>query len=484
MTTQRPGAPAPSTTSFGVDGRRLDGTIDLLRRTNEHATAFLAGLRERHVGPRADATALLDALGGPLGDAPEDPATVIDALATAAEPGLVATAGPRYFGFVIGGALPAALAADWLTSAWDQHAFSFITSPVAAVVEEVCRRWLAELFGLSPDVSLGLVTGATMANFTALAAGRHAMLERAGWDVEEQGLFGAPPLTVVTSDESHATIFAALQMLGLGRSRVTRVATDAQGRMRADGLRDALRQIDGPLMVCAQAGNVNTGAFDPIAEIEPMVHGAGGWLHVDGAFGAWAAASPRLRRLTEGLALADSVAVDAHKWLNVPYDCGFVFTRHPAAHRAAMTLEASYYGANPAEARSNHHYVPESSRRARGFTIHAALRSLGRQGVADLVDRCCALARRMAERLARHPRVRVLNDVVLNQVLVRFDDGPGGDADAATARVIRRVQEDGTCWLGGSTWHGMHVMRISISNWSTTEADIDRSADAILRCAS
>jgi glutamate/tyrosine decarboxylase-like PLP-dependent enzyme len=272
-------------------------------------------------------------------------------------------------------------------------------------------------------------------------------------------------------------------MLGLGRERVIRIPADEQGRMRADLLRSALAKIASPLLVCAQAGNVNTGAFDPISNIAAAVHDAGGWLHVDGAFGAWAAAAPSVHHLADGLALADSVSVDGHKWLNVPYDCGFAFTRNPAAHQSAMALEAPYYSPNPNEARTNHHFVPEASRRARGFTVYAALRSLGRQGVADLVDRCCALARRMAARLSAHPRIHVLNDVVLNQVLVRFDPPAGDDADAFTAEVIRRVQDDGTCWLGGTTWKGMHVMRVAVSNWSTTEEDIDRSADAIVRCA-
>jgi glutamate/tyrosine decarboxylase-like PLP-dependent enzyme len=480
---------ALSGTATSRDGQftASDATSELLQRTQEIATTFLAGVRDRRVGAVADYQELLDTLGGPLPEAGEEPTTVIERLARDADAGLVATVGPRYFGFVIGGVLPAAVAADWLTSAWDQHAFSFVTSPAAAAVEEITRRWLADLLGLSPDVSVGLVTGATMANFTGIAAGRHMLLEQVGWDVEEQGLFGAPPIAVVTSDESHATIFAALQMLGLGRSRVGRVATDAQGRLRADELRVMLRQLDGPPLVCAQAGNVNTGAVDPIAEIANLVHDAGGWLHVDGAFGAWAAASPRLRHLTDGLALADSLSVDAHKWLNVPYDCGFVFTRHTAAHRAAMSLEAAYYSPNPAEARANHHFVPESSRRARCFPVYAALRSLGRRGLVDLVERCSALAQRMADRLSRHARIRVLNDVVLNQVLVRIEP-PTGDTsesaiDAFTALVVNRVQEDGTCWLGGSIWQGEYVMRIAISNWSTSEADIDRSADAIIRCS-
>jgi glutamate/tyrosine decarboxylase-like PLP-dependent enzyme len=459
-------------------------TSQLLSRTCEIATAYLNDAGDRRVGSLADYGELLSNLGGPLPDAPSDALGVIEALAAAADPGLVTTAGPRHFGFVIGGTLPAALAADWLTSTWDQNAFSFVLSPAAAVVEEISRRWLTELLGLSPDVSMGIVTGATMANFTSLAAARHALLLRLDWNVEEQGLFGAPPIAVVTNQESHVSIFAALQMLGLGRARVTRVAADEQGRMRPAALRSTLRDIDGPVLVCAQAGNVNSGAFDPIREIASIVHESSGWLHVDGAFGAWAAAAPSLKRLTDGMEIADSVAVDAHKWLNVPYDCGLSFVGDQAAHRAAMTLEAPYYAPNPAEARANHNWVPEASRRARGFSVYAALRALGRQGVSELIERCAMLARRMAERLAASPRVKILNDVVLNQVLVRFVPLNGGDADALTADVIRRVQEDGICWLGGTTWHGMHVMRISISNWSTTKADIDMSADAILRCVS
>jgi len=458
-------------------------TSQLLSRTSELATNYLDGIAKRRVGSLADYETLVDKMGGPLPAVPNDPLKVIERLAADADPGLVATAGPRHFGFVIGGALPAALAADWLTGVWDQNAFSFVLSPAAIVVEEISRRWLIELFGLSSETSMGIVTGATMANFTCLAAARHALLLRLGWNVEEQGLFGAPAIPVITNDESHITVFASLQMLGLGRSRVTRVAADEQGRMRPDALAAILRDVSTPAIVCAQAGNVNTGAFDPLDAIAPLVHDAGGWLHVDGAFGAWAAAVPSLRHLTRGLHLADSLGVDGHKWLNVPYDCGFAFVRDSSAHRAAMTLEAPYYVPSPSEVRANHNWVPESSRRGRGFPVYAALQSLGRQGLIDLVERCVMLAQRMAKRLATNARVRILNDVVLNQILVRFEPIGGGDADAYTADVIRRVQEDGTCWLGGTTWHGMHVMRISVSNWSTTEADIDASADAILRCA-
>jgi glutamate/tyrosine decarboxylase-like PLP-dependent enzyme len=455
-------------------------TDQLLVRTQQIASAYLSSVADRRVGSVADYGALLAAMGGALPQDGEEPLAIIERLAADADIGLVSTPGPRFFGFVIGGVLPAALAADWLTSTWDQNGFSFALSPAAAVAEEVARQWMAELLGLSPDVSLGVVTGGTMANFTSLAAGRHALLQVAGWNVEEDGLYGAPPLTVVTNEESHITIFAALQLLGLGRARVTRVPADAQGRMRLDALARTLASIDSPVLVCAQAGNVNSGAFDPIAEIAGIVHARAGWLHVDGAFGAWAAASPALRHLTAGLELADSVSVDGHKWLNVPYDCGFTFCRDVAAHRAAMTLEASYYVPTPDAARSNHHFVPEASRRARGFAVYAALRSLGRNGMAQMVDRCCALAARMAGRLKNTPGIEVLNDVVLNQVLVRFE-GAGG-ADTATAAAIKAVQDDGTCWIGGATWHGMHVMRISVSNWSTTDADIDASADAILRC--
>jgi glutamate/tyrosine decarboxylase-like PLP-dependent enzyme len=331
-------------------------------------------------------------------------------------------------------------------------------------------------------MSLGFTTGGTMANFTALAAARHALLKSAGWDVEAEGLFGAPPLTVITSEESHISIFAALQMLGLGRERVIRIPTDNQGRLRSEELRSLLASASSPVLVCAQAGNVNTGAFDPISEIVPLVKEVNGWLHVDGAFGMWAAASSSYRRLVEHIELADSITVDCHKWLNVPYDSGLVFVRDRAAHHAAMTLNAAYYAPSPEVARDNHNWVPEASRRARGFAIYAVLRALGRQGIAEMVERCCRHARRMAERLAKCPGVEILNEVVLNQVLVRLKPQTGVDADALTAAVIRRVQEDGTCWVGGTSWKGLHAMRISVSNWSTEETDIDRSSDAIINC--
>ena len=454
-----------------------------LRRAFELAQGFLAGVDARPVRARADLATLRAGFDGGMPEHGEDASAVVEWLAAAADPGLIATAGPRYFGFVVGGSTPAAIGADWLTSAWDQNGGLYALSPSAAVAEEVAGSWLLDLFGLPADASFGFTTGATMANFTALAAGRDAVLRARGWDVEEDGLFGAPPIDVIVGDESHVTIFASLQMLGLGRGRVHRVAADEQGRMRADELRTTLEGLEGPTIVCAQAGNVNTGAFDPLLEIATAVHEHGGWLHVDGAFGLWAAVAPSLRHLTTGLDLADSWTTDSHKWLNVPYDSGLVFVRDRVAHHASMTLGAAYYVETAGGERDPYNWVAESSRRARGFTVLAALRSLGRTGLVDLIERCCARARQMAARLVVEPGVTVLNDVVLNQVLVRFDGG--GDAavgDALTRDVVARVQADGTCWLGGTTWQGQGAMRVSVSSWKTTEADIDRSADAILRC--
>ena len=459
----------------------------LLRRTAELATDFLDRLPERPVALPVDLPALRAALGGPLPAGPSDPQSVIEALARNAEPGLVGTAGPRYFGFVIGGSVPASVAADWLTSAWDQNAGLYATSPAAAVAEEVAAGWLVELFGLPAGSSVGFTTGATMASFTGLAAGRHRVLAREGWNVEEDGYVGAPAIEVVVGDEAHVTIFASLQMLGLGRKRVHRVAADDQGRIRPDALRATLAGLEGPILVCAQAGNVSTGAFDPLPEIVDAVRSRpNAWLHVDGAFGLWAAAVPGLADRVAGLAGADSWTTDAHKWLNVPYDSGIVICRDARAHHAAMTLGAAYYIETAGGERDPYNWVPESSRRARGFTIYAAMKSLGRSGLAEMIDGCCRIARRMAEGLRGAPGVTILNEVVLNQVLVRFaPPGSRNDsgADDFTRRVIAAVQRDGTCWAGGTTWHGMAAMRISVSNWSTTDADADVSVEAIMRCA-
>jgi glutamate/tyrosine decarboxylase-like PLP-dependent enzyme len=439
----------------------------------EHAEAFLATLDSRPVAARADAGGVRDALGGPLPERGEDCATVIDTLAAGAEPGLVGTAGPRHFGFVIGGALPAALAADWLVSAWDQCAAFHSLSPAAAAIEEITSAWTLELLGLPEGASVGFVTGGQGANTTCLAAARHAVLERAGWDVECDGLIGAPRVRVLRGEQAHATIYTALRLLGLGADTAVRVPADDQGRMNPDALAKTLAANDEPTIVCAQAGNVATGAFDAFEPIADACAARGAWLHVDGAFGLWAAAAPATRHLTVGVERADSWAVDAHKWLNVPYDSAMAIVANPDAHVAAMSLAGPYLVADPGE-RDNTNYVPESSRRARAVPVYAAIRSLGRAGIAEMIERNCAQARRMAKRLANISGAEVLNDVVLNQVLVRL---PGGDDQNRAA--VAAIQRDGTCWLGGTTWNGEYVLRVSISNWATTDEDVDRSAAAI-----
>jgi glutamate/tyrosine decarboxylase-like PLP-dependent enzyme len=456
---------------------------DSLQAAWAMAEAHLRTLPDRPVGAALGFEAVRARLSVPLPQEGLEPARVIEELAAAVEPGLVATPGPRYFGFVIGGSVPAALAAEQLVAAWDQNAALARSSPAAAAVESVAAGWLLEILGLPASASVGFVTGCQMANFTCLAAARNAVLRRAGWDVEQDGLQGAPRIRVVVGEEAHATIFSALRYLGLGAGRALRVPADGQGRMRPDQLARSLAGSDEPTIVCAQAGNVNTGAFDDVAALASHTRPRGAWLHVDGAFGLWAAASASLRALVAGVDRADSWATDAHKWLNVPYDCGIAVVADAEAHRAAMRKSAAYLIRGQGEERDPHDYVPESSRRARGFAVYAALRSLGRSGLASLVERCCRLASRMAGRLEGREGARVLNEVVLNQVLVRFEPPGGGDADAFTRAVIQRVQEDRTCWLGGTRWHGQDAMRISISNWSTTEADVDRSADAILECA-
>jgi glutamate/tyrosine decarboxylase-like PLP-dependent enzyme len=457
-------------------------TEQALETAAAHATQFLRGLPERPVAARAGAEELRARLGGPLPEHPADPAEVVAQLAKLADDGLVATAGPRYFGFVVGGSLPAALAADWLAAAWDQNAGLFVLGPAAATVEDVAAGWLTELLGLPATASCGFVTGGLGANFGGLAAARNHVLARAGWDVERDGLLGAPPVEVVVGAERHVTIDVALRYLGLGSGRLRVVPADDQGRMDAAALGEVLAAVEGPTIVCAQAGNVNTGAFDPLAAICAAGHDHGAWVHVDGAFGLWAGASPALRHLVAGVEQADSWATDAHKWLNVPYDSGLVFVAHPQAHLAAFAKVASYLTPGQGGERDPDGFVPEGSRRARGFPVWAALRSLGRSGVAELVERCCGHARRFADALAAADGVEVLNEVVLNQVLVRFAD-PGGDHDGRTREVIRRVQADGTLWLGGTIWQGMAAMRISVSNWSTTTDDVDRSVAAILAAA-
>ena len=482
MTATRDAAPPP---------RSVTETGAVLRRAAELAVEFVESLPSRPVRVDRDVDSLRRALVTPLTEEGEDPVRVIDALARDADRGIVAMSGPRYFGFVIGGSVPAALAADWLTSTWDQNAGLYVAGPAASVVEEAVGEWLIELFGLPPWASFGLTTGCQMAHFTCLGAARHAVLRRAGWDVEAKGLYGAPEIVVIVGGEVHATVPAALQYLGLGRDRVRVAEADAQGRMRVDALRRELDAVprDAPLIVCLQAGNVNTGSFDPLREaIAAVRERDGAWVHVDGAFGLWARVSPDLAHLLDGVDGADSWATDAHKWLNVPYDSGLAFVAHPEAHAAAMSPpHAPYLEYTSAQERDQVHWVPEYSRRARGFTVYAALRSLGRGGVRAMVERCCEHARSIAARLDGQPGVRVLNDVVLNQVLVRFEPpGDGSDAaagDALTREVIRRVQEDGRIWLSGTRWHDMTAMRISVSNWSTSSKDADIAVDAILGAA-
>ena len=456
----------------------MDQRYSVLDDAARLARDYTDGLADRRVGTAAGLDELRAALARPLGDAGEAPRAVVEDLARDVDAGLVPTGGPRFFGFVIGGALPVAIAADWLTGAWDQNGGG--TSS-----HRRCRSWrrspragCASCSGSRPRAASGFVTGGQMANFTCLAAARHAVLRDAGWDVEADGLQGAPEVLVVAGEQAHVTIAVACRMLGLGAGRVRPVAADDQGRMRVGALRAALAEHDGPTIVCAQAGEINTGAFDPLGPITEACRAHGAWCHVDGAFGLWAAASPSRRALLDGVERADSWATDAHKWLNVPYDCGIAVVADAPAHRAAMTSTSAYIPAHPEDVPWGFDWTPEFSRRARGVPVYATLRALGRDGVAELVDRSCEHAARIAARLRRAEGVEVLNDVVLNQVLVRF-----ADDDAATDAVIEAVQRDGTCWLGGSTFRGRAVMRVSIVGWQTTSADVDRSADAILAAA-
>ncbi|HEY2027817.1 MAG TPA: pyridoxal-dependent decarboxylase [Myxococcales bacterium] len=441
------------------------------------AVRFLESVDSRPVGARADAAAMREVFGGAFPEEGEPAAHLVERLARDADPGIVATAGPRFFGFVIGGSLPAAVGADWLTTAWDQNAGLFVLSPAAAIAEETVCLWLTDLFGLPRGTSLGMVTGGQMANTTCLAAARHHVLAQVGWDVEAQGLQGAPRVTVLAGEQAHVTIYGALRLLGFGDASVVKVAADSQGRMQAAALRTALAKVEGPAIICAQAGEVNTGAFDPFAEIVDAARSRENvWVHVDGAFGLWAAGAAKLRHLTEGLTGADSWATDAHKWLNVPYDSGLAFVRHAASHRAAMARTAAYLQQATVD-RDNFAWTPEFSRRARGFTAYAALRFLGRKGLVERIERSCAQARLFAELLSAEPGVRVVNEVVLNQVLVDFQREGKPEW---TREVIARVQRDGTCWLSGTVFRGQSLMRISVSSFATTEEDVRKSATAIL----
>jgi glutamate/tyrosine decarboxylase-like PLP-dependent enzyme len=448
----------------------LASATDVLSLAAERAQRYAREIDQRRVAPGERDIRELGRFREAYPENPSDPASVVAMLDEFGSPATVATAGGRYFGFVIGGALPAALGANWLAGAWDQNASLRVMSPIAAELEDVVLGWICDALQLPADCEGGLVTGATTANFTALAAARYALLKKAGWDVVEDGMFGAPPIEVVVGAEVHASLLKALSLAGLGKRRVTMVETDGQGRMLAD----KLPKLSARSLVCIQAGNVNTGAFDPAKEICIQAKEQGAWVHVDGAFGLWARASAQYKHLTEGLELADSWATDAHKWPNVSYDSGIALVRDGAALRAAMTLSAAYLA--PGTRREPMHHTPEASRRARGVELWAALKSLGRSGLSALIERTCSLAKRFDTGL-RAAGFEVLNEVVINQVLVSF-----GDA-ARTREVIRRIQDDGTCWCGGTEWQGRTAMRISVSSWATTEEDVDRSVEAMVRIA-
>ncbi len=453
-------------------------TGDLLGRTAQIAAAWLESLDRRPAGESATVAELRSRLGGPLPAGPADPLAVVEDLARAAEPGLVAIPSGRYFGFVIGGGLPAAVAADWLTTVWDQCAGPYVCGPAACVAEEVAGAWLGQLLGLPERASFAFVPGCQTAHLTCLAAARHHVLRRAGWDVEERGLTGSPPIRVLVGAQRHASVDRALRFLGIGRDSLTVVPADSSARMRVRRLREELASGGGPAIVCAQAGEVNTGAFDDLDAIASVAAQAGAWLHIDGAFGLWAAASPALRHLVRGAGRADSWAFDTHKWLNVPYDSGLAFCAHPDAHRAAMSVSADYLVlGGPGQPREPMDWTPAFSRRARGFAVYAALKSLGRQGVADLVERTCAHARAFAAGLARLPGCELLTEVVINQVLFRFGD------DETTDRVLRQVVESGEAWLSGTVFGGRKAIRLSVSNWQTSEDDIARALAAFRAAA-
>jgi len=443
---------------------------EILTDAAQRAARYLEDLKTRRVSPSATALENLDQFFTPLQEQSMYARTVLEQLDRIGSPATMASAGGRYFGFVIGGSLPAALAANMLAGAWDQNALLEVSSPVGSTIEKVCRGWLVDVLGLPSSSEVGFVTSATMANFSGLAAARHAVLERQGWDVEAKGLFEAPPISVIVGHEVHVSLLKALSMLGLGRERVYRVAVDGQGRM----IPGEIPKIAGPTIVCLQAGNVNTGACDPADEICSRLESSGAWVHVDGAFGLWAAASPSLRHLVKGIERADSIATDAHKWLNVPYDSGLVFVREPRHLNAAMSASAAYL--IEGETRDPHLFTPEMSRRARGIEIWAAMRSLGKRGLADLIDTCCAHARRLGQGL-EEAGYKILNEVVLNQVLVSFG------SPELTRQVVSAIQKDGTLWCGGTEWQGHTAMRISVSSWATTQQDIEKSLETITRIA-
>lgn len=448
----------------------------------DRASRFRMTLPEWPHSPRQGYAACLKDFDAPLPENPGDAAAILTELADKAEKGLQMSTGNRFFGWVIGSSHPAGAAADMMTSAWGQNTGNHVAAPSASAAETVAARWLLELLKLPAQSSVGFVTGATVANFVCLAAARGEVLRRAGWDVEAQGLFGAPEITVLIGDDAHTTVFSALSFLGLGRERVLRVPADTQGAIRADAFAEVLAGVKGPVIVILQAGQINTGAFDPFAGIIPLAHDKGAWVHVDGAFGLWARANPATQGLATGVEAADSWATDGHKWLQTPYDSGFAIVKDEVAHRRAMTIAASYLPLTADGERDPSHYVPELSRRARGFAVWAMIRALGRSGIAEMVERHCRVARMMAGTLAAEPGIAVMNDVVLNQVIVRFGaDLPGADGDALTQKVIARIQEDGECFAGGAKWRGQQVMRISVIGFGTDQQEGTRSTNAMLR---
>ena len=443
----------------------------LLLDAAERGAAYRESLGDRPVAPSPDAVDAVTNFVEPIPSEGADDEAVLAMLDDIGSPATMSMAGPRFFGFVIGGSLPVTVATNWLTTAWDQNVCMHEVTPATSTLERVAMDWMLELFGLPMDAAASFVTGATVANFTSLAAARHRVYSDIGWNVEADGLIGAPPITVIVSEETHPTVFKSLGLLGFGRNRVVRAPVDSQGRIDLAHF----PTISGPTIVCTQAGNVNTGAFDPVGEICAIARPKGAWVHVDGAFGMWAAASPDRSHLCSGFAAADSWATDAHKWLNVPYDSGIAFVRDTAALKSAMSITAEYL-ITDTEFRNPSDFTQELSRRARGVDVWAALKSLGRVGLAEMIDRCCSNARRFAEGFEK-AGFEVLNDVVLNQVLVSFGD------DATSRRIIDEIQKEGTCWCGGTVWQGKTAMRISVSNWSTTEADVDRSLLAIVAIA-
>ena len=453
----------------------------LFAKAADHAARFRTDTGERSQSPRHRFADSKDAFSAALPETPQRAGNIIDELVAKAEPGLGMPTGPRFFAWVMGGSHPAGVAADMLVSAWGQNASGHVASPSASAVETIVQNWLLELLDLPRDSSIGLVTGATMANFTCLAAARGDVLRRKGWDVEAQGLFGAPPISVLIGDDAHSTVFSALRYLGLGQDRVIRIATDSQGRMIPSAFAKAISKIEGPVIVIAQAGQINTGGFDGFAQIIPLAHKAGAWVHVDGAFGLWARAARERKHLAAGMDAADSWATDGHKWLQTPYDCGYAIVRNELAHRRAMTIAGSYLQTEAEGERDPAQYVPELSRRARGFATWAVIKALGRSGIEEMIERNCRVARVMATRLAAEPGVSVVNDVVLNQAIIRFGiDAGDAKSDQLTVDTIKRIQANGVCYVSGASWRDRQVMRLSVSSGETTETDGLRSAEAMI----